>query len=168
MRPDHPSSRRAEDLTSSPTQRVLHTPPARRIRLWNFPGELPEHSASFCGRYQRVADHVRILLVEDAPLIREFVADALREDGHNVIHAANGEEALAWCKRKVAEVLITDTRLPGQIDGWQIAERCRDHDPEKPVIYATGFSHVQHRPVAGSLVLQKPNAPSRSYRPSRM
>lgn len=102
---------------------------------------------------------MRILVVEDEPLVREFVVEALREEGHHVIHAADGEEALAWCKRKVEEVLITDIRLPGKIDGWQIAERCREHDPNLPVIYATGFSPVQHRPVDGSRVLQKPYHP---------
>ncbi|HXH42215.1 MAG TPA: response regulator [Bradyrhizobium sp.] len=102
---------------------------------------------------------MRILLVEDDPLVRELVVEALREEGYDVIHASNGEEALAWCKRRVADVLITDIRLPGQVDGWQIAERCREHDPGLPVIYATGFSPVQPRPVPGSLFLQKPFHP---------
>ncbi len=102
---------------------------------------------------------MRILIVEDDPLVREFVVDALREEGHNVTHASDGEEALAWCKRKVADVLITDIRLPGKIDGWQIAERCREHDPELRVIYATGFSPVASRPVPGSLLLRKPYHP---------
>jgi DNA-binding NtrC family response regulator len=39
------------------------------------------------------------------------------------------------------------------------AERCREHDPELPVIYATGFSPVAARPVPGSLSLQKPYHP---------
>lgn len=102
---------------------------------------------------------MRILVVEDDALIREFVVEALREQGYDVIHAANGEEALAWCGRQVADVLITDVKLPGSIDGWQIAERCREHDPGLPVIYATGFSPVAARPVCGSLTLQKPYHP---------
>jgi CheY-like chemotaxis protein len=80
---------------------------------------------------------VRILVVEDDPLVRELVVEALRDEGYQVIHAATGEEALAWCKRRVADVLITDIKLPGRVDEWQIAERCREHDPELPVIYAT-------------------------------
>ena len=97
-----------------------------------------------------------VLLVEDDPLIRGFVVEALREAGYHVIHASTGEEALAWCKRHVADVLVTDVRLPGQVDGWQIAERYREQDPELPVIYATGFSHVRPRPVPGSVWFQKP------------
>ena len=66
---------------------------------------------------------MRILVVEDDPLIREFMVEALREEGFDVIHATNGEEALAWCGRHVADVLITDIMLSGSVDGWQIAER---------------------------------------------
>jgi len=43
---------------------------------------------------------VRILVVEDDPLIREFTVEALREEGHEVIHASTGEEAVAWCMRQ--------------------------------------------------------------------
>ncbi|WP_245475124.1 response regulator [Bradyrhizobium sp. Leo121] len=85
-----------------------------------------------------------VLLVEDDPLIREFVVEALREAGYHVIHASTGEEALAWCEHHVA--LVTDVRLPGQVDGWQIAERYREQDPNLPVIYATGFSPTPPRP----------------------
>jgi DNA-binding response OmpR family regulator len=102
---------------------------------------------------------VRILVVEDDPLIREIVVEALREEGYDVIHASNGEEAMAWCRRRVADVLVTDIKLPGQMDGWQIAEQCRARDPELPVIYATGFSPVRARPVPGSLSLRKPFSP---------
>lgn len=55
---------------------------------------------------------VRVLVVEDDPLICEFVVEALREAGYHVIHASTGEEALAWCQRRFADVL-TDIRLQG-------------------------------------------------------
>ena len=58
-------------------------------------------------------------------------------------------------------VLVTDIRLRGGVDGWQIAERCREHDPLLQVIYATGFSPVETRPVPGSLTLPKPYQPDR-------
>lgn len=110
---------------------------------------------------------MRVLVVEDDPLVREFVVEALREEGFEVIHAADGEQALAWCGRRAADVLVTDVKLPGKVDGWQIAERCREHNPELPVIYATGFSPVAPRPVAGSMVLQKPFHPEEIVRAVR-
>lgn len=102
---------------------------------------------------------MRILVVEDDPLIREFVVECLREEGFYVIHAADGEQALSWCGRQAADVLVTDVKLPGGIDGWEIAERCREQHPDLPVIYATGFSPIAPRPVPGSLMLQKPYHP---------
>jgi len=110
---------------------------------------------------------VSVLLVEDDPLIREFVVEALREAGYHVIHASTGEEALAWCTRHVADVLVTDVKLPGQVDGWQIAERCREQDPDLPVIYATGFSPATPRPVPGSRIVKKPFHPEEIVRTIR-
>lgn len=107
---------------------------------------------------------VRVLVVEDDPLIREFVVEALREAGYEVVHASTGEQALEWCRRQFADVLVTDVVLPGKIDGWQIAERCREHDPGIPVIYASGFSPAQPRPVPGSRCLTKPYAPDEMVR----
>ena len=102
---------------------------------------------------------MRILVVEDDPLICEFVVEALREEGYEVAHVASGDQALAWCRKRGADVLVTDIRLPGPMDGWTIAERCRDLAPALRVIYATGFSPVAARPVSGSISLQKPYHP---------
>jgi DNA-binding NtrC family response regulator len=77
-----------------------------------------------------------------------------REEGYD--YAAHGAEALAWCGRQVVDVLITDVRLPGGIDGWKISEHSREHDPDLPVIYATGFSPVTPRLVSERLTPQKP------------
>jgi len=101
---------------------------------------------------------VRILVVEDAPLIRGFTVEALREEGYDVIHASTGV-GLGMVHAAGPDVLVTDITLPGKVDGWQIAERCREHDPGLPVIYATGFSAVAARPVPGSLSLYKPYHP---------
>jgi CheY-like chemotaxis protein len=106
----------------------------------------------------------RVLVVEDAPLIREFVVELLREGGYDVLHAADGEQALAWCGRRAADVLVTDIMLLGKVDGLQIAELCREHDPDLPVIYATGFSPVSPRPVPGSLMVQKHYHPDQVVR----
>ena len=106
---------------------------------------------------------MRILVVEDDQLIRELLVEALREEGYDVVHASNGEQALEWCKRQAADVLVTDIKLPGKVDGWQIAERCREHDPALPVIYATGFSPIAPRPVPGQSVLAEALSSERDF-----
>jgi CheY-like chemotaxis protein len=73
-----------------------------------------------------------------------------------VVEAATGEEALSRCRERIADVLFTDIRLPGEIDGWDVAEHCRHIDPHMPVVYATGHSLAEHRPVSGSRFFLKP------------
>nr|WP_247973903.1 response regulator [Bradyrhizobium sp. 195] len=92
------------------------------------------------------------------------MVEALREAGYHVIHASTDEEALAWCERHVADVLVTDVRLPGHLNGWQIAERYREQSPELPVIYATGFSPSTPRPVPASRIVKKPFHPEEIIR----
>nr|WP_249788131.1 response regulator [Bradyrhizobium sp. NBAIM01] len=52
-------------------------------------------------------------------MICEFVVECLRDEGFDVIHAADREQALSWCGRQVADALVTDVQLPGTIDGWE-------------------------------------------------
>ena len=99
---------------------------------------------------------IHVLVVEDDPLVRAIVVEALRDEGFQVSEASNAQEALEACLDKVADVLFTDVTLPGKITGWDIAERCRTSRPELPVIYATGYSQGSSRPVSGSIILHKP------------
>jgi CheY-like chemotaxis protein len=102
---------------------------------------------------------VKILVVEDEALVRIMAVDALEEAGFEVIEAITGEEAMERCREQVADALFTDIKLPGKIDGWDIAEHCRTVNPNIPVIYATGFSLAEHRRVPGSRFFQKPYHP---------
>ena len=98
---------------------------------------------------------MNVIVVEDEELLRAVAVQALEDAGFQVIEATTGEEAISKCQEPV-DVLFTDIRLPGQIDGWDIAEHCRDADPKLPVVYATGYSHVKPRPVPGSRFFHKP------------
>jgi CheY-like chemotaxis protein len=102
---------------------------------------------------------MKILVVEDEELLRAMAVDALSDAGFEVIEAATGEDALARCKEHDADVLFTDIRLPGKIDGWDIAERCRVANPDLPVVYATGYNIVPERRVPGSRFFNKPYHP---------
>ncbi|MGX9428850.1 MULTISPECIES: response regulator [Bradyrhizobium] len=61
-------------------------------------------------------------------------------------------------------MLVTDVRLPGKLDGWQIAEHCRESHPELPVIYATGYSPTTPHPVPSSRIVKKPFHPAEIVR----
>jgi CheY-like chemotaxis protein len=98
---------------------------------------------------------MRILVVEDEWLVRELVVEELRGAGYEVLEADTGAGAIAQYQDHDPDVLFTDIRLPGDLDGWQIAEQCREAKPDIPVIYATGYSD-QTRMVPGAVLFRKP------------
>lgn len=85
------------------------------------------------------SDLVQILVVEDDQLIQAMVEDALSEGGFEPVLAQTGEEAIELLlgAAKYA-ALITDINLPGDIDGWEVAKRAREAQPQMPVVYMTG------------------------------
>jgi CheY-like chemotaxis protein len=87
-----------------------------------------------------------------------LVSGQLEDAGCEVYEAANGIDALQQISRLGAvDLLVTDIRMP-ELDGWSLAERARDLQPSMPVIYVTGYSDVDPRPVAGATILDKPYA----------
>jgi CheY-like chemotaxis protein len=54
----------------------------------------------------------RILVVDDEPMIRQLVADALQEFGYHVDTAANGAEALEIMRQAVPHAIVLDLMMP--------------------------------------------------------
>jgi CheY-like chemotaxis protein len=83
---------------------------------------------------------IRILLVEDEMLIRELAAEDLIDAGYDVVTASSGDEAFALFEAQPDfDLLFTDLRMPGAIDGVELARLARAMIPSLPVIYATGY-----------------------------
>jgi CheY-like chemotaxis protein len=83
----------------------------------------------------------RILLVEDEMLLREVAYEDLAGTGFEVIAAGDGGEALAILKTdRDFALLFTDIKMPGGIDGYQVAEEARKLIPGIKVIYASGLA----------------------------
>jgi CheY-like chemotaxis protein len=60
-----------------------------------------------------------ILLVDDDTDLRVSVAEALEDEGHQVLHAANGREALQQLKEgQRPDLILLDMMMP-VMDGWQ-------------------------------------------------
>lgn len=105
-----------------------------------------------------------VLLVEDEPLILLVAQDALEAGGYTVLPVQLASEALDILDNQFAELsgLVTDIRMPGGADGWEIARHARELKADLPVVYTTGDSAGQW-PVMGvpnSVVVQKPYAPA--------
>jgi CheY-like chemotaxis protein len=111
---------------------------------------------------------ISVLVVEDEPLILDIIADELNDAGFNVIQATTGEEAVAILdSTPFIDLLLTDIRLPGSVDGWGVAERARERFSKLPVIYVTGYSGKPIRQVPDSILLMKPYRPSAVVKAAR-
>jgi CheY-like chemotaxis protein len=101
-----------------------------------------------------------VLIVEDDQLIRDIVADNFRDAGWVVLEAESGDEALDHLENAaVIDVIFTDIRLKGAMNGWDVGEACRRKHADMPVVYTTGDSIEPQRPVSGSKMFRKPYDP---------
>jgi CheY-like chemotaxis protein len=66
----------------------------------------------------------RILVVDDEPDIRLFVQINLELDGHEVVLAGNGAEALAAIDERRPDLVLLDVMMP-EVDGWAVLERLK-------------------------------------------
>jgi PAS domain S-box-containing protein len=81
---------------------------------------------------------LRVLLVEDDPIIRSSTAEMLADLGHSVTEAGDGEEALEFLDNGVFDVLVTDLALP-RMSGEEVASRAVERSPGLRVVFATGY-----------------------------
>jgi CheY-like chemotaxis protein len=82
-----------------------------------------------------------VLIVEDEILIRMLLAEALRQADYDVVEAVNAEEALAVLHTSPCpDVLVTDVRMPGSVDGFELAAYVRRTKPELKVIITSGHA----------------------------
>jgi two-component system response regulator FlrC len=102
----------------------------------------------------------KILIVDDEAGIREFLADALSDEGHETATAADGMAALAQLHARAFDLMITDLRMPGALDGIDLLRKAKSDQPEMEVIVLTAHGTVDTAVDAMKLgafdYLQKP------------
>jgi len=87
------------------------------------------------------AGNERVLLVEDDPLVRQFVESQLIALGYCVVSAGNGEEAIGLLRQDRAfDLLLTDIVMPGALKGPEVAAEARSLAPAIAVLYTTGYA----------------------------
>lgn len=85
---------------------------------------------------------VKILLVEDEPVVRDVLKRLFQPAGYQVHERGRGDEALKELdKTQDFDVVITDLMLPGA-SGIEILEKSRQLAPETPVIVITAYASV--------------------------
>lgn len=87
-----------------------------------------------------------VLLAEDEPLVRNFVAHMLREQGYSVLEAANGFEAVNIGKKHTGQeirLVLTDIVMP-LMSGIELMEQLRAGHPTARVLFMSGYSDRTH------------------------
>jgi DNA-binding NarL/FixJ family response regulator len=83
---------------------------------------------------------LRILIVEDEPLIAEDLAMILRKEGYNIVGIAHdGPQALDILSKGTTEIALLDIALSASMSGFDIAQTLNDHY-QIPFLFITSFS----------------------------
>jgi signal transduction histidine kinase len=102
---------------------------------------------------------LRILVVEDEPLVRELLGVYLTEEEHDFVTAVNGREGLEKFREGTFDIVLTDRAMP-EMNGDALAAEIKRVKPSQPVILLTGFGDLMassgEKPTGIDLVVGKP------------
>jgi signal transduction histidine kinase len=115
----------------------------------------PEQPAATTGEKQGM----RILVVEDEPLVREVITAYLTYDNHEIETAENGVEGLEKFRASAYDLVMTDRAMP-LMNGDQFAKEVKKINPQQKIILLTGFGDLMagtgEQPENIDLVVSKP------------
>ena len=87
---------------------------------------------------------MRMLVLEDDARARAFVAEGLRQQGHTVDEAADGESGLYMAIDGEYDAIIADRMLPGR-SGLDVVNALREADVQTPILMLTALGSVDDR-----------------------
>ena len=87
-------------------------------------------------------DRVRILIVDDELNVREGLREAIDAPEFEIDTAPDGESALRVLRRETFHLVVTDLRMPGAVDGFDVLRAARERDPDTPVIMITAHGSI--------------------------
>ena len=92
----------------------------------------------------------RILVVDDEPAIRDTMRMTLEYEGHEVLAAGSGQEALAVVEREHPDLVFLDIKMPG-LDGLEVLGRLRAVNEALPVVIISAHGTAATALEAGRL-----------------
>ena len=113
-------------------------------------GERPSEAAV-------AAAPMSVLVIDDDPDVRGFIAAALEEQGYRVREASDGREGLAEFHRDAPDLVVLDFIMPG-LSGADVARQIRARNPEQPILFVSGYSETEavKRTAPDAPLLAKP------------
>jgi PAS domain S-box-containing protein len=98
-----------------------------------------------------------VLVIDDDPDVRAFIAATLEEQGYGVIHAADGRDGVRQFERARPDLVIVDFIMPG-LSGAEVARKIRDRVADQPILFVSGYSETEavKRTAPDAPLLNKP------------
>jgi PAS domain S-box-containing protein len=98
-----------------------------------------------------------VLVIDDDPDVRGFVAATLSDLGYRVTEARDGREGLRAYREDVPDLVILDYIMPG-LTGADIARQMRGERPDQPILFVSGYSETEaiRQAAPGAPLLAKP------------
>jgi DNA-binding response OmpR family regulator len=90
-----------------------------------------------------MAEQNHTLVVDDDEGVRFFLEETLRRDGHTVVGASSGEEALDRMRDTYFDLVVLDLKLSGRVDGLRVLEAVRWRWPETVVVILTAHGSLE-------------------------
>jgi two-component system OmpR family response regulator len=87
---------------------------------------------------------MRVLIIEDDPVLQRSLAATLREEDYAVDVASDGVEGLSKAEEGVYDAVVLDVMMP-KLDGWAVLERLRERRTTTPVLMLTARDAVRDR-----------------------
>lgn len=84
----------------------------------------------------------QVLVIDDEPLIRDFLEETLVRAGYEVLTASNGNAGLEEIRNSAFDLIVTDLKMPG-IDGLELLEQVKKTQPECSVVIMTAYASVE-------------------------
>ena len=82
----------------------------------------------------------KILIVDDEESMVQFLSILLSKEGYEVHVARSGRDALQRAEEENFDVVVTDIKMPGEIDGLGVLSGVKKIDPSIPVVIRTAFA----------------------------
>lgn len=89
-------------------------------------------------------ENLKVLVVDDEPNIRDLLSASLRFQGHQVLTAANGNEAINKIVDNQPDVVLLDVMLP-DISGFGVTKKIRSLGIEVPILFLTARDDTEDK-----------------------
>ena len=86
-----------------------------------------------------MSDKVKILIVDDEPLIRDALAFKLTKEGYAVETAEDGEKAIEKIDNEQYDIVISDVMMPF-ISGFELLKILKERGTQAPVLLLTSLN----------------------------